>query len=293
MAQLTHPDLYWVFPRLKPKEPKQEPDAVSRDYGEIIARRVSTGLLYPPADGMEGIHVDVVKALVHHASRTPAIGSRKVMVIGDAERMVVQEGTDVAANAFLKLLEEPLSDTTLLLTSSDPGALLPTIRSRVVNVRVPRLSDTDVAAWVGDDRVRAALDAAGIPGTDADRVKRARGAPGSLLAGQSRAIAAAAARRIYDAAQSPNDAPRFREALQQSMAGARGGFTDVLDELTEMLRDRAQGAVEHGDAIAATAAYRAVLAVADARARAAGNLNPQLLTTGLLRVMRADARTDR
>ena len=47
------------------------------------------------------------------------------MVIGDAERMVVQEGTDVAANAFLKLLEEPLPDTTLLLTSSDPGALLP------------------------------------------------------------------------------------------------------------------------------------------------------------------------
>ena len=68
VAQLTHPDLYWIFPRLKPKDPKREPDAVLRDYGEIIVQRVSGGLLYPPADGMEGIHIDVVKALVHRAS---------------------------------------------------------------------------------------------------------------------------------------------------------------------------------------------------------------------------------
>jgi DNA polymerase-3 subunit delta' len=46
--------------------------------------------------------------------------------------MVPQEGADAAANAFLKLLEEPPADTTLILTSSEPGALLPTIRSRVV-----------------------------------------------------------------------------------------------------------------------------------------------------------------
>ena len=57
-------------------------------------------------------------------------------MIGDAERMVAQEGSDQAANAFLKLLEEPPADTTLILTSSEPGALLPTIRSRSVSVRV-------------------------------------------------------------------------------------------------------------------------------------------------------------
>ena len=41
-----------------------------------------------------------------------------------------------AANAFLKLLEEPAADTLVFLTSSRPGALLPTIRSRVLEVRV-------------------------------------------------------------------------------------------------------------------------------------------------------------
>ena len=46
--------------------------------------------------------------------------------------LVVQEGQDEAANAFLKLLEEPPPHALIVLTSSEPGALLPTIRSRVI-----------------------------------------------------------------------------------------------------------------------------------------------------------------
>ena len=83
---------------------------------------------------------------------------RKVFVIGDAERMVAQEGSDQAANAFLKLLEEPPEDTTIILTSSEPGALLPTIRSRVVAVRVPPLSGAEVSAFLADPVVAKQLD---------------------------------------------------------------------------------------------------------------------------------------
>ena len=42
---------------------------------------------------------------------SPAMAARKVFVVGDAERMVAQEGADQAANAFLKLLEEPPAGT--------------------------------------------------------------------------------------------------------------------------------------------------------------------------------------
>ena len=70
----------------------------------------------------------------------PSVGSRKVFVVGDAEAMVPQESSPEAANAFLKLLEEPPADTTLILTSSNPGALLPTIKSRVLPIRLLRLS---------------------------------------------------------------------------------------------------------------------------------------------------------
>src|SRR6476659_5856433 len=136
---LTHPDLHWYFARLRPTDPDPALTDVVDDYQEAIAERLSNGGLYTAPSGNEGIFVATVRAIVQQASFTPAMASGKVFVIGDAERMVPQEGTEFAANAFLKLLEEPSSKTTIILTSSEPGALLPTIRSRVVSIRVPPL----------------------------------------------------------------------------------------------------------------------------------------------------------
>ena len=48
-----------------------------------------------------------MRAIVQQASLTPAMAAKKVFIIGDADRMVPQEGAEFAANAFLKLLEEP------------------------------------------------------------------------------------------------------------------------------------------------------------------------------------------
>src|SRR5437762_8478225 len=110
----------------------------------------------------------------------PAIGARKVFIIGGAERMVPQEGADRAANAFLKLLEEPPADTTIIITSSEPGALLPTVRSRVSPIRVAALSDADVKLFLADPAVKAFLD---DDNSLEDRVRIAAGAPGRLLAG--------------------------------------------------------------------------------------------------------------
>ena len=135
---LLHPDLHWVFPRPRSKDPDMAPADVAREYAEAIAERVGGHLLYGPADGADAIYVATVRALVHDRRAHPGDGARKVIVIGNAERMVPQEGADAAANAFLKLLEEPPADVTIILTSSAPGALLPTIRSRVVAVRVCR-----------------------------------------------------------------------------------------------------------------------------------------------------------
>jgi DNA polymerase III subunit delta' len=284
-ADLRHPDLRWVFPRPRPKDADADPAEVMRQYADAIAERVQAGLLYAPALGTEGIFVATVRALVHNAMLTPALAARKVLVVGDAERMVPQEGADMAANAFLKLLEEPLADTQLILTSSEPGALLPTIRSRVVAVRVAPVSDEDVGRWVGEPRVRAALDAADVPGGDADRVRRAGGAPGMLLASGGSGPATAA-RALVDAARTSDAAAGYRVALQQGAAGARGGFTDMLDALGGLLGDRARVAVERGDERAARAAAVAVTAVEGAKARAEGNVSPQLVTAGLVRALR-------
>lgn len=65
-------------------------------------------------------------------------------------RMVVVDAIDdcnpSAANALLKILEEPPADTFFLLVSHRPGALLPTIRSRCADLPLRPLSDADVRA---------------------------------------------------------------------------------------------------------------------------------------------------
>lgn len=61
--------------------------------------------------------------------RTTQPGQHKMGVLVDAERMTIQ-----AQNAFLKTLEEPPARTLLLLLSSHPEQLLPTILSRVIEM---------------------------------------------------------------------------------------------------------------------------------------------------------------
>src|SRR5439155_19621575 len=132
---------------------------IRQDMVEAVAERMQAGGVYEAPGGDEAIFITTVHALVRTAALSPAMGQRKLFVVGDADRMVAQEGSDQAANAFLKLLEEPPANTTILLTSSEPGALLPTIRSRVVNVRVGPLGESDVRAFLTEPAVKARIKA--------------------------------------------------------------------------------------------------------------------------------------
>lgn len=279
--ELAHPDLRWFFPRPRPRDADQTPDEVLGDYTEAMLERLKAGGLYAAPSGSDGIHVATVRAIVAAAAMSPALGRRKVFVVGDAERMVPQEGSEFAANAFLKLLEEPLPDTTILLTTSEPAALLPTIRSRVAAVRVPPLRDADVRAFLADDAVGKALAGEPLPREVEERVRLAAGAPGTLLGGGARDGAIAQARRILDAVEGAA-ADRYQVALGQGVSGARGAYTDALEALTGLLHERVRGAVGRGDETGALAHARAIECVEVARERAYGNANPQLVTAALI-----------
>ncbi|MEY4941795.1 MAG: hypothetical protein RIQ93_3530 [Verrucomicrobiota bacterium] len=75
---------------------------------------------------------------------SPAVAPQKVAIIYEADRMNTE-----SSNAFLKTLEEPPGRTTLLLLTTRPYALLPTIRSRTLHFRFPSIA-TPLAAdgWV-------------------------------------------------------------------------------------------------------------------------------------------------
>ena len=278
--QLTHPDLHWFFPRPR-LESSAGLDDVRDDYAEARAERAEAHGLYGAPSGEEGIFIRASRLIVQTASMSPALTRRKVFIIGDAERMVPQEGSEEAANAFLKLLEEPPSDTTFILTSSEPGALLPTIRSRVVSIRVAPLRDNEVRDFLSDDIVRKELK---IDGSRVDDLVRlAAGAPGRLMSSDELSAALTNARRMLEAAASADPSPRFKVALAQGGRGARGRFTDTLDALTTLLHDRAREAADRGQEDRARGVATAAAIVEEIKELTDSNVNPQLLTASLLR----------
>jgi len=276
-----HPDLHWYFPRPRPKDSALDADAAQEDMAEAIVERMAAGGVYEAPGGDEGIFISTTHAITRAASMSPAMGRRKVFVVGDADRMVAQEGTEQAANAFLKLLEEPPADTTIILTSSEPGALLPTIRSRVVSVRVAPLSTDEVRAFLADPTVADQLDLGSAAPTE-ELVALAGGAPGRLIGREAWEAALGQARRILDAASSSDRGARMRVALAQGGFGARGKFSDTLDALTLLLHERVRSATMRGNSTEASGAARAVAAVEETKELASGNVNPQLLTASLL-----------
>lgn len=278
----THPDLHWYFPRPRLKDGDASPAKIEDDFREAIGERLKTGA-YPPPAPEEGIYVSTIRAIVHSTGMAPALAARKVYLLGEAERMVLRDGAEEAAGAFLKLLEEPPSRATIILTSSEPGALIPTIRSRLVAVRVPALGALDTQAVLAEPAMHDAVVAAGAPAKVAEQVALAGGAPGTLLSGAEWGDALARARRMLDAASSRDRREQMRTALMQGSSKARGAFSTSLEALSTLLHERVRASAERGNHSVANAAARAMDAVEAAKERATGNVNPQLVTSELLR----------
>ncbi|KGJ09691.1 DNA polymerase III subunit delta' [Paracoccus sphaerophysae] len=98
------------------------------------------------------IVVDDIRRLLSFFHLSAAEGGRRVAIIDAADDM-----NTAAANAVLKMLEEPPRDAVLLLIAHQPARLLPTIRSRCRELRLAPLSPDDMAAAL------APLDAPGDP----------------------------------------------------------------------------------------------------------------------------------
>jgi len=232
--------------------------------------------LYGPPAGLASHPVAAVRLLLRRLALTPAMGQRKVFIVGDAERLIPQLGTEVAANALLKALEEPPADSTIIITAADPNALLPTILSRVVPVRVARIADSDVTAF--------GQQALGITSKAelAQRVTAAEGCIGKLFA--------TTGVRSGESGGSGDQAARFLEApwlfaLGQVPFQARGGFTDMLDSLASRLRSEVQRGGDTGKLV------EAIALVLGARDLAQGNVNPQLLAAVLAEDLQAMRRS--
>lgn len=85
------------------------------------------------------IVVDDTRAIAGFLRLTPAEGAWRVVIVDGADMM-----NRNAANALLKILEEPPAKALLLLVSDNPGRLLPTIRSRCRILALKPLGEGEV-----------------------------------------------------------------------------------------------------------------------------------------------------
>lgn len=282
---LAHPDLHWFVPIPRPRagDPDKQVEEVRDTLGDLMAARREQPVYRRP-DGMAMHGVGTARLLLRLTVLTTVEGGRRVVVIGDADRLVPQESSPEAANALLKLLEEPPASTVIILTAADPGRVLPTIRSRAVQVRVGRLSDAEVEAALTALRPDDGIE---------DRKRRVRQAGGALgLAledGVSDALADQVVGLLEDARR--GGPRRFERVLRQGPWAARGEFTMLLDGLADALGQAARAAATGHDRESLPApiaglvdperAIRALARVEAAREAAQGNVNPQLLLAGL------------
>jgi len=200
------------------------------------------------------IRVEAVRSAVEFATTTSARGRGKVVVVHPAERM-----NPVAANAFLKTLEEPAGDARFLLGSAAADALLPTIRSRCQAIALPVPPRSDAEHWLageGVDEPGVLLDACGGQpeevvvwrslGIDA---ATCRALPGRVARGEASALQGLPLSVVvdilqkvcHDAAALACDAPPRYFPAASLVAGARLG--DLLHWAGELRRVAAD--VEH------------------------------------------------
>ncbi len=309
--RLEHPDVHWFFPLPRPdaSSPEKLRQKLEESRAAELQLRRDDPLHIPNYDRAPAHFLASILTLQQIASVRPAMGRRKVFVVGDAEAMVPQESSPEAANAFLKLLEEPPADTTLILTSAQPGALLPTIISRVFSVRLLPLDAAEVEGFLRENTEMDAGDVLAIAAVAQGAIGRALrlsptpSGPGMLE------LRRKAGRDMLGAALSQGSVRRLAAVHSRSPSGARGEFTDEIEALLIWLRDLmavAAGAEDRVVNIDARSDLRAAVVKLDIQPQgvasaieraasaldlAAGNVNPQLILADLLASLQQDLRS--
>ncbi len=122
-----------------------------KDHPDYLALRPKGKMRLIPIGKAENPEPGTMREFLPKLYVTTAVALQKVAIIYEADRMNVE-----SANAFLKTLEEPPAHTTLLLLTTRPYALLPTIRSRVLHFRFPSsgiaVNADGWPAWLDDYR---------------------------------------------------------------------------------------------------------------------------------------------
>jgi DNA polymerase-3 subunit delta' len=221
------------------------------------------------ASGKKEIGVDQARRLKRIVQMTSITAARKMAIVDEAERLSI-----AAQNALLKTLEEPPGNALLILVTSAPGALLPTVRSRCRTVVFAPLKVEDV---------RAVLVGEGVDEKEAEELARAAdGSPGRAL--QRRQLLKDEQRQELRRSLAALDPARYGSVVAASKLLGRNEpeMAARLEEILNWHRDEAVRGLADGSGNFASAARRADLVNEALRTLRMRNPNRPLLAEALL-----------
>jgi len=142
--KLIHPDLSFTFPTAGGKK------VLSENFMAEWREFVKENPFGSYSDWLNRINirqgnipVEESRQIIQNLSLKSYEGGYKIVVIWNVESMAAP-----AANALLKILEEPPEKTLFLLVTSDYNRLLPTIQSRVQRVAVRELDEGELTGFL-------------------------------------------------------------------------------------------------------------------------------------------------
>lgn len=272
----------------------QYPAADDKDeYKKLLwSEHRDVGLVLPYN---RNVYIQAVRELERESNFRPVEGNARVFIIENAESL-----TDASANALLKTLEEAPPSTHIVLVTSRPSSLLPTIRSRCQTVRFAPLTSEELEGFLvrkgqraGAEARLAAQLASGRPGValglnlDTYRARREAmlGVVEALTSGGDRVRLLRAAEEMGDAKNKEEYEPRLDalEILVRDLwlLALGGGGPLVNQDLRDHLARLAEG-------VRPARAAGWLTRIEELRGQLAVNVNRRAATDALFLSMSAD-----
>lgn len=174
------------------------------------------------------ILIDAIRDLERHANFRPYEAKARFFIIDDADKM-----NDEASNALLKTLEEPPPTSHIVLITSRPDSLLPTIRSRCQTLRFAPVETEKIENYL--------IEARKFENAEARLAARlARGSIGRAVSINVPEFRTARERMltvIKSAIQTRDIATMFRIAEELNDAKNKDKFESNLDILESLIHD--------------------------------------------------------
>lgn len=145
-------DTVYSFPILKAEAASSISDDLFTDFKDYLLKNPFMDfnnwlkVLNNP-NGQPVIYSAESASIIRKFSVTSYSQRYKVLIMWLPERMQTE-----CANKMLKMIEEPMDDSLLIFVSNSPQEILPTIYSRLQRVKVRRVDDSDIKAWLINEK---------------------------------------------------------------------------------------------------------------------------------------------